>query len=86
MAITREHFTGFVIGVGAAALGFYYYKKNQGKIDDFLRQQGINIPGLSGEDVSSKSLEELVREKERIEDIIAEREFELKNQGDSGKK
>ena len=86
MAITRQHITGFFLGMGAAAVGFFFYRQNQDRIDEFLRKRGIKIPGASGKDLSGKSLEELVREKEKIEDIIAEREHELKNQGGAAKK
>ena len=40
-----------------------------------LRQQGINVPASSSKDAASMSLEELVREKEQLEDVIAEREM-----------
>ena len=76
MALSTQHVTGFLIGLGAAAVGFYAYKKNQTKVDDFLAKQGIKIPGKSSNDLSSMTLEELVGEKERIEDIIAEKELE----------
>ena len=35
MNLTSQHLTGFVVGVGAAAAGYYMYKKNQTQIDDF---------------------------------------------------
>jgi len=72
--ISRDHLTGFVVGLGAAGLGFYLYKKNQPKVDAWLRQQGINVPNGSSKETASMSLEELVSEKERLEDAIAERE------------
>ena len=76
MAVTTQHITGFILGIGAAGLGFYLYKKNQKEVDDFLRKQGLNIPSSSlSVDPSVLSLEELVREKERLEDLIAEREM-----------
>jgi len=71
--LTRDHFIGFLAGLGVSALGFYMYKKNQSKVDEFLRSQGIQVPG-SQLTPSSMSLEDLVREKERFEDLIAERE------------
>lgn len=74
MAISSDHVTGFVVGVGAAAVGLYLYKKNQPKVDEFLRKQGIAMPNASG-DTQSMTLQELVREKERLEDLIAEREL-----------
>jgi hypothetical protein len=75
MAIKSEHIMGFAAGLGAAAVGFYVYKKNQARVDDWLRQHGVNVPGSSSQNPASMSLEELVREKERFEDMIAEREM-----------
>lgn len=75
MAITSQHVTGFAIGLGVAGLGFYVYKKNQPQIDDFLRKQGIQLPDRGSQDYSAMTLEELVSEKERLEDLIAEREM-----------
>jgi hypothetical protein len=74
MAINSQHVTGFVMGLGAAAAGFYFYKKNQKRVDEWLRERGIELPATSGNDFSALTIEELVREKENIEDLIAERE------------
>jgi hypothetical protein len=75
MAITSQHITGFAIGLGIAGLGFYVYKKNQPQVDDFLRKQGIQLPDRGSKDYTTMTLEELVSEKERLEDLIAEREM-----------
>ena len=80
MAINSDHVTGLVVSLGASALGFYLYKKNRKRVDDWLRQQGINVPQNGAGDVASMSLEELTREKERLEDLIAEREVQSKEQ------
>jgi hypothetical protein len=74
MAITSDHVTGFVLGLGSAAVCFYVYRMNQPQIDAWLRQQGISLPETGTEDPSRWTLEQLVREKERLEDLIAERE------------
>ena len=81
MTISSDHVTGFVVGVGVASLGFYMYKKNEAQIDEWLRGQSINLPfsGFQAKDQSGKSLEELLREKERLEDLIAEREMAEKS-------
>ena len=81
MAITSDHVAGFVAGIGVASLGFYMYKKNEAQIDEWLRGQSINFPfaGFQAQDQSGKSLEELLREKERLEDLIAEREMAEKS-------
>ncbi len=74
MSINTDHVTGLAVGLGAAALGLYLYKKNQRTVDEWLRSQGINLPQDNGENAASMSLEELMREKEQLEDLIAERE------------
>ncbi len=76
MAVNNNHVTGFVIGLGAAAVGFYAYKRNQRQIDGWLRKQGIEISGESDSDYEAMALEDLVMEKERLEDLIAEREMQ----------
>lgn len=74
--ITRDHITGFAVGVGVSALGYYAYKKNQQKVDSFLRKNGIQVDTPKYE-LDTMSLEELALQKERIEDLIAEKELEL---------
>ena len=75
MAITSSHITGFVVGLGVAAGGFVLYKKNQDKVDAFLKERGIDMPGSTGMDAASMDLADLVAEKERLEDLIAEKEY-----------
>lgn len=75
MQIKNEHVTGFVIGLGAAAAGYYFYKKNQPQVDAFLSEHGIELPAAAGVDPKSMTLEQLVAEKEALEDLIAEREY-----------
>ena len=79
MAITSQHVAGFVIGLGVAATGFYLYKMNQKRVDAWLESQGIRFPAASASDENSMTFEELVRRKERLEDLIAEREFALEH-------
>ncbi len=77
--ITSQHITGFVVGVGVAGFGFYLYKKNQPQVDEFLRRQGIQLPAVSTKDYAAMSVQELVAEKEKLEDLIAEREISIKS-------
>jgi hypothetical protein len=74
--INSQHVTGFAVGIGAAVVGFYMYKKNQPAVDEWLRKQGINLPNAGIREYATLSLEELVAEKERLEDLIAEREYD----------
>ncbi len=69
---------GAAIGLGTAAAGYVMYKKNQDKIDSFLRDQGFNIPVVEGAGYDNMSLEDLVLNKERLEDLIAEKEVDTK--------
>jgi translation initiation factor 2B subunit (eIF-2B alpha/beta/delta family) len=78
MAITSQHVTGFVAGLGFSALTFYIYKKNQPKVDQFLSEHGIQMSSLVERDPQSMSLKELIKAKEGLEDMIAEREYEAK--------
>jgi hypothetical protein len=77
MAINSDHLTGFAVGVGVAAVGFYMYKKNQRQVDAWLREQGIEVATPGTVDATSMSFEELVAEKEHLEDLIAEREMAM---------
>lgn len=80
MAFTSDHFAGLLFGIGASALGFYLYKKNQKEVDEFLRSQGINLSSDSGKNYEDLSMEDLMREKEKMEDLIAEREMAAKEE------
>lgn len=73
--IKKEHLVGAAVGVGTVALGYYLYKKNQSKVDSFLRKQGINIKTSSEAAYDSMNLEELMSTKEHLEDLIAEKEL-----------
>lgn len=78
MAITTDHFVGADVGIGVAAAGFYLYQKNRDKVDQFLRSHGMNIPVREDKPLASMSIEELVTLKERVEDVLAEREVAAK--------
>ena len=78
MAITSEHLVGAAVGIGAAAVGFYLYQKNQDKINEFLRTHGLDIPASENKPLESMNIEDLATLKERIEDLIAERELAAK--------
>ena len=74
MAIKGEHLTGFAIGIGVSAAGYYLYKKNQTKVNAFLEEHGINVSSVFENDPKSMTLKELVLAKEELEDLIAEKE------------
>lgn len=80
MPITKDHILGVAVGVGVAAAGFYFYKKNQDKIDELLRAHGMDIPVNENKPLKAMTIEELATFKEQIEDTIAERELAAKQQ------
>lgn len=71
--VTKNHLVGAAVGVGVAAVAFYLYKKNQAKVDDFLRKQGINIKTSTCSNLESLDIQGLTEMKEHIEDLIAEK-------------
>lgn len=71
--ITKQHLVGAAVGIGAAAVAIYLYKKNQSKVDEFLRKQGINIKPAACSDFENMDIESLTEMKEHIEDLIAEK-------------
>ena len=75
MNVSTQHLTGFAVGLGTAAVGLYLYRQNQAEVDAFLRKHGIELPGCGAPAVENLTLEQLVAEKERLEDLIAEREY-----------
>ena len=79
MAITTDnHLVGAAVGVGVAAAGFYLYAKNRDKVDQFLRDHGMNVPVREDKPLAKMSIEELATLKEKVEDILAEREVAAK--------
>lgn len=82
MTFQRTFTTGIILGVGVSLVAFYVYQRNKSKVDGFLREQGINIPSAGGKDYSMMSLQELMENKEHIEDLISE--IELRTQGEKG--
>ena len=66
---------GILIGVGVSALGFCAYKHNEDKVDDFLRRHGVNVKSPAA-GFETMSVEDLMRTKETIEDLIAEKEMQ----------
>ena len=66
---------GILIGVGVSALGFCVYKHNEEKVDDFLRRHGVKVKSPAA-GFETMSVEDLMRTKETIEDLIAEKEMQ----------
>lgn len=65
-------------GCGIAAAGFHLYQENRDKVDQFLRSRGMNIPVREDKPLASMGIEGLATLKERVEDVLAEREVAVK--------
>ena len=57
---------GILIGVGVSAVAFYAYKKNEAKVDSFMRNHGINVKTPTP-DFKTMSVDDLMRTKENID-------------------
>lgn len=66
---------GILIGVGASVVGFCVYKHNEEKVDNFLRRHGVKVKSPAA-GFETMSAEDLMRTKETIEDLIAEKELQ----------
>ena len=66
---------GILIGVGASLVGFCAYKHNEDKVDGFLRRHGVKVKSPAA-GFETMSVEDLMRTKETIEDLIAEKEMQ----------
>ena len=66
---------GILIGVGASVVGFCMYKHNEEKVDNFLRRHGVKVKSPAA-GFETMSVEDLMRTKETIEDLIAEKELQ----------
>ena len=64
---------GILLGVGVSAVGFDAYKHNEEKVDNFLRSHGVKVKTPTA-GFETMSVEDLMRTKESIEDLIAEKE------------
>ena len=66
---------GILIGVGVSVVGFCAYKHNEEKVDNFLRRHGVKVKTPTA-GFETMSVEDLMRTKETIEDLIAEKEMQ----------
>ena len=66
---------GILIGIGASVVGFCVYKHSEEKVDNFLRRHGVKVKSPAA-GFETMSVEDLMRTKETIEDLIAEKEMQ----------
>ncbi|MDQ0242764.1 hypothetical protein J2S09_000300 [Bacillus fengqiuensis] len=69
MAFNQDFLLGFVSGTVVGAVGYRLYEQNSGQLQRLLQPaQGFRQQAAA----QHPSLEELVAQKERLEDLIAE--------------
>ncbi|MFC3882493.1 hypothetical protein ACFOU2_02955 [Bacillus songklensis] len=69
MAFNQDFLLGFISGTVVGAVGYRLYEQNSGQLQRLLQPaQGFRQQAAT----QQPSLEELVAQKERLEDLIAE--------------
>jgi hypothetical protein len=72
MAFNRDFLMGFVSGTVVGAVGYRLYEQNNGQLKSLIQD---NVPTLSIQSPRADlTVEELVSQKERLEDLIAEKQ------------
>ena len=74
--MSKDHILGFVGGVACTAAAFAWYSQNREKVQEFLAVQekamSFARPAAAGEPAQKPTLQELMAQKERLDDLIAE--------------
>jgi hypothetical protein len=68
--LTRDFWMGFFTGTVVGAVGYRLIEQNNGQLQSLLQMQPMGSMGSTNG--SEPSLEELISQKERLEDLIAE--------------
>ena len=69
MAFNRDFLMGFLSGTVVGAVGYRLYEQNGGQLQRLVQQKGAFSQTAAS---YQPSMEELVAQKERLEDMIAE--------------
>ncbi|OEH85257.1 hypothetical protein BHU72_06420 [Desulfuribacillus stibiiarsenatis] len=74
MGLRSDFWYGFLIGTVTGAVGYRLYEQNRGQLHSLIQPgygQAMCVPASTHE----ASMEELVAQKERLEDMIAEKKI-----------
>lgn len=71
MALNKDFLVGFLSGTVVGAVGYRLYEQNGGQLQRLIQPQGAFNQTMSS---YQPSMEELVAQKERLEDMIAEKQ------------
>lgn len=72
MAFNQDFLLGFVSGTVVGAVGYRLYEQNSGQLQRLLQPAAQGFRQQATATAQHPSLEELVAQKERLEDLIAE--------------
>jgi hypothetical protein len=69
--LTRDFWLGFITGTVVGAVGYRLIEQNNGQLQSLLQMKpaGTTAPAIGSE----PSVEDLISQKERLEDLIAEK-------------
>jgi hypothetical protein len=75
MAFNQDFFMGFISGTVVGAVGYRLYEQNGGQLNNLVQASPFNMgmQALPSPTANEPSVEELVAQKERLEDLIAEK-------------
>lgn len=71
MPLNKDFLMGFVSGTVVGAVGYRLYEQNSGQLQNLI-QQAPQLNFLPNK--AEPTIEELVSQKERLEDLIAEKQ------------
>ena len=76
MAMNKDFLMGFVSGTVVGAVGYRLYEQNSDQLKQLIQQapSPSEFGGFSDAHAAAPSVEELVAQKERLEDLIAEQQ------------
>lgn len=70
--LTRDFVIGFLAGAVTGVVGYKLYEQNGGQLQRLIRPEVGQATEVNG---AEPELEELVAQKERLEDLIAEKKL-----------
>lgn len=75
----RNFLLGFLGGAVAGVAGYKLYEQNGGQLQNLIQGMGISTPTMCDPKPAGiePDLTELISQKERLEDLIAERSMEV---------
>ncbi|MDQ0257286.1 hypothetical protein J2S74_004744 [Evansella vedderi] len=80
MAFNNDFLMGFVSGAVVGAVGYRIYDQNGGQLNRLIQTQPFNLGNQgNGNQMNGQSptLEELIAQKEKLEDLIAEKNLDV---------